>query len=102
MRATPKVPPLHIDYRPKDYHRHDGLICVARWQKDEIPADFPGEVRVINNWVRPHRRLTPREVAVFRQRLGAGPATFIVGSVGQLRPPKAYDSLIRAFQRADP
>lgn len=98
--SAPKVATLHIDYRAKDYAHHDGLICVARWQTEDIPATFGGEIRVINNWVRPHRRLSKAEIAEQRRLLGVKPSTFLLGSVGQLRPPKAYEVLIRAFQRA--
>lgn len=87
---VPIVATLHIDWR-RHYARCDGVICIAGWQKQALPASFQGRVAVIWNSVAPHARAAPPP----RRADGVD---FL--SVGRLVPNKGMDVLIRAFRAA--
>lgn len=48
----------------------------------------------------PYRAVTAEEIAELRARLGAGPGTVLVGSVGRLVEQKDYPTQLRAFAQA--
>jgi glycosyltransferase involved in cell wall biosynthesis len=48
----------------------------------------------------PYRTVTPDDVAALRARVGAGPDTVLVGSVGRLVEQKDYPTQLRAFALA--
>jgi glycosyltransferase involved in cell wall biosynthesis len=53
----------------------------------------------------PYRAVTPLEIAEVRARVGAGPDTVLIGSVGRLVEQKDYPTQLRAFAiaaRSDP
>ncbi|NHO32920.1 glycosyltransferase [Acetobacter fallax] len=94
------VATLHRGFARRAYGGHDGLICIANWQRAGIPASFPGPVETIANWTCP---AGPAEGA--RERLlsetGLGPDTFLLGAAGRMIPEKGFDTLLDAFSRAD-
>ncbi len=90
--GVPLVATLHIDWR-RQYLRCDGVICIAAWQRDAIPADFKGCVEVIWNSMPPR---TPQPLSQRRRDV----TEFL--SVGRLVPNKGMDILIRAFRAAFP
>lgn len=98
--GVPKVATLHMGYRHDDHGGCDLLICPTEHEQQTIWPSFKGQSRVVTNWVRPHRRLDPGEIAALRARLGVGPDDFLVGSVGRLAESKGFDVLIAAFRRA--
>ncbi len=98
--SVPKVATLHIDYRP-EYQNHEGLICIADWQRSIIPHDYKGKIFTVGNWTLPYPKLPEEEIAHRRRTLGVGPNDFLIGSVGRLAPEKAYDVLIKAFNQAN-
>ncbi|MGH6942836.1 MAG: glycosyltransferase [Geminicoccaceae bacterium] len=95
-----KVATLHMGYSDRDHQRCDLLICPTEHERQTIRPSFKGQSRVVANWVRPHRRLDPAEIAGLRSRIGVGPEQFLVGSVGRLGPDKGFDVLVEAFRRA--
>lgn len=90
-RRVPHVATLHINWR-RQYAHCDAVICIAGWQKAEIPEGFKGRVAVIWNSPPPHAPLPPRRAA--------DTVSFL--SVGRLIPNKGMDVLVRAFQDAFP
>lgn len=95
MRPAARVPlvaTLHIDWR-RQYARCDGVICIAGWQRADIPTNFKGRVEVIWN------SAAPRHPAPADERRTDG---VDVLSVGRLVPNKGMDVLIRAFLQAFP
>ena len=48
----------------------------------------------------PYRAVTPAEIAELRARVGAGPETVLIGSVGRLVEQKDYPTQLRAFALA--
>lgn len=90
-RSAPHVATLHINWR-RQYAHCDAVICIAGWQRKEIPESFKGRVAVIWNSV-------PPRYPVASQR-PADTVCFL--SVGRLIPNKGMDVLIRAFQDAFP
>jgi glycosyltransferase involved in cell wall biosynthesis len=50
--------------------------------------------------LRPYREVAPEEIAALRARVGAGPDTVLIGSVGRLVEQKDYPTQLRAFALA--
>lgn len=95
----PTVVTLHMWVNGRHFHRMDGVIVIAEWQKQGL-AGYRGRVFDINESLVPHRRLAPHEVARLRAELGAGPGDFLIGGVGRLATSKGFDTLLRAFDAA--
>ncbi|GBR02570.1 glycosyltransferase [Acetobacter oeni] len=97
--GPPVVATLHRGFSQRAYGGHDGLICIANWQRSGIPAGFHGPVEVIANWTGAGR---PAEGAGARLRaeLGLGAGTFLIGAAGRMIPEKGFDVLLEAFARA--
>lgn len=98
--APPVVATLHRKFSSRAYGGHDGLICIANWQRSDIPASFPGPVETISNWTHPP---APDAGAARRLRaeLGLPDETFLIGAAGRMIPEKAFDVLVDAFTQAD-
>jgi glycosyltransferase involved in cell wall biosynthesis len=95
------VATLHITVNGPHFAELDGIICIARWQHEDIPAGYRGLVFDINLAYLPHRRLSAQEILALRAELGVRPQDFLVGGVGRLARSKGFDTLIEAFKRAD-
>ncbi len=95
------VATLHLSYNAECFGRMDGLICNARWQLDDIPAGYAGEVFKADNSLTPHRRISPAERRVLREEMGGDEGIWHIGGVGRMTRKKGWDVLIRAFRRAD-
>ncbi|HZF24816.1 MAG TPA: glycosyltransferase, partial [Steroidobacteraceae bacterium] len=91
---------LHLTVNGPHFADMDGIICIARWQHDDIPPNYPGRVFDINLAYIPHRRLSAAEVQSLRAEMGVQPHEFLVGGVGRLAHSKGFDTLIRAFRQA--
>lgn len=90
LKPLKHVATLHLDWR-KDYALCDGLICIAEWQRANIPASFRGKVETVWNWV------SERVTGLQDDRV-TGKGTFL--SVGRLVPNKGMDVLVKAFRKA--
>ncbi|GBQ88769.1 lipopolysaccharide core biosynthesis glycosyl transferase [Gluconacetobacter johannae DSM 13595] len=95
---APLVATLHTRFSPRAYGRHDGLLCIAQWQREEIPAVFSGQVGVVGNWTLPGAVGVDR--ARLRAALGLGAQDFVFGTAARMVPEKNLDVLIRAFAQA--
>jgi glycosyltransferase involved in cell wall biosynthesis len=92
-----KVATLHITVNGPHFAMMDGLICNARWQLDDIPADYGGLVYKANNSLVPHRRLDRQEVLKLRHDLDIGENDMLIAAVGRYSEKKGWDTLIKAF-----
>lgn len=93
LKPLKHVATLHLDWR-KDYAGCDGVICIAEWQKANIPVGFKGKVETVWNWV--------NQSSVISNQLSDGVKGGAFLSVGRLVPNKGMDVLIRAFRKAFP
>ncbi len=91
---------LHLWVNGPHFAAMDGLICIAEWQRRDIPPGYTGLVFHINESIIPARRLEPSEIRALRTELGAGEQDFLIGGVGRLARSKGFDVLIRAFEQA--
>ena len=92
-----KIATLHITVNGPHFAMMDGLICNARWQLDDIPADYVGLVYKANNSLVPHRRLDRQEVLKLRHDLDIGENDMLIAAVGRYSEKKGWDTLIKAF-----
>jgi len=92
---------LHMTVNGPHFAALDAIVCIARWQHDDIPRDYSGKVYDIKLAYIPHRRLGPDQVQNLRAELGAKPGEFLVGGVGRLAHSKGLDTLIEAFKQAN-
>ncbi len=95
------VATLHVSYNAVCFGAMDGLICNARWQVQDIPKDYAGQVFKANNSLQPHRRLSSEEIVAIREKLGGDQGLMHIGGVGRLTWKKGWDVLIRAFMAAE-
>jgi glycosyltransferase involved in cell wall biosynthesis len=94
------VATLHLTVNGPHFAAMDGLICIASWQRRDIPDGYRGRVFHINESMIPCRRLNHDETAALRRELGAGTNDYLIGGVGRLARSKGFDVLMEAFQRA--
>jgi glycosyltransferase involved in cell wall biosynthesis len=98
---APTVVTLHITVNGPHFADMDGIICIARWQQEVIPAGYRGHVFHINPGYVPHHRLDLPQIEALRAGLGVKRDDFLIGGVGRLSFKKGFDVLIEAFRRAD-
>jgi glycosyltransferase involved in cell wall biosynthesis len=97
---APAVVTLHLTVNGPHFAEMEGIICIARWQHNDIPPHYRGRVFDVNLAYIPHRRLGSEEIAALRAGLGVQPDEFLVGGVGRLARSKGLDTLIEAFKEA--
>lgn len=90
-----KIATLHINYS-QDHKRIKNLICIANWQRHEIPAHH--HTTTISNWVVPV--ITPQDTLdLVRKTLGLTDNHRVFGIVARLVEIKGVDIAIEAFNR---
>ncbi|WP_416762056.1 glycosyltransferase family 4 protein [Roseateles sp. So40a] len=97
--ATMRVSTLHIRYKGPQQSKLDGVIAIAPWQLEDLPASLP-HVQ-IDNWSEPR---PPRDDAraQLRRSLGMADDEVLFGALGRVEESKGLDVLIEAWQRARP
>lgn len=94
----PWVVTLHLRWKDKEMMGSDGLICIAGWQRKEVPHAYRGMMRVVWNWL--PEIGTKADGKALRKKLDCGKETVVFGSVGRLHSNKGMDVLVRAFRQA--
>jgi glycosyltransferase involved in cell wall biosynthesis len=105
--GIPHVATLHTDFDTGQHSTCDGMICIASWQRQALPASFDGAVTVVPNWLpqsitQALARTTPADVASMRDMMNANDGITVFASAGRLLPEKGMDRLIRCFRAAFP
>lgn len=93
------VSTLHIDANGPHFMRMDGLICNAKWQVENLPKSYTGNVHKAHNSLIPHRRLDKIEIEALRTDLAITKNDFLIGAVGRYHASKGWDTLITAFKQ---
>lgn len=102
----PWVVTLHLRWKLAEMEGADALVCIARWQKQDIPHDFLGVQAVIWNWHEDKEQGTGNKAQgemarnALRAGIGIGEKGYLFGSVGRLHGQKGMDVLVRAFKQA--
>jgi glycosyltransferase involved in cell wall biosynthesis len=94
-----RVATLHIRYKPAQHAALDGLIAIAPWQLDAIPAPLRQASVQIDNWTH-ERRPAPGARARIRAAHGIDDDAFVIGALGRVERSKGLDNLLDAFLRA--
>ena len=98
--AAATVATLHLTVNGPHFAAMDGLICIAAWQRRDIPTGYRGQLFFINESMISARRLSAAEIQARRAALNAAPDEYLIGGVGRLARSKGFDLLIEAFSRA--
>jgi glycosyltransferase involved in cell wall biosynthesis len=98
VRAGKRIATLHIEYKPQQHAKLDGLIAIAPWQLAKMPEAMRARSVQINNWVVP-RAASSDARSLLRTQLGIAPETVLIGSISRLEPSKGVDVLLAAFAK---
>lgn len=99
---TPVIGTLHMPFRPCDYRRHQGIICVSPWQLEGIPTHKGRLKTVIPNWISPLPPAPLHTRASLRQQLALPEGQKLLGAVGRLTAEKGVEDLVAAFLAVAP
>lgn len=101
LSGFPRVATLHIDFDPACHRGMDGLVAIAPWQLEGIPAPLRQRCVQVDNWVVPRPPAAGARERI-RAQAGIGPDEFLFGTVGRMESCKGMDVLLEAFERAAP
>lgn len=95
-----RVATLHLRYKRQQHRKMDGLIAIAQWQLAGIPGNLPGLTAKIENWTADNPSSPGRRQAL-RAQYGIRNTDILVGALGRTVESKGFDTLIKAFKRAN-
>lgn len=96
---TRRIATLHICYKPQQHEGLDGLIAIAPWQLQEMPADMRARSVQIDNWTLPQLP-TGDAREQLRTAHGIAQDAWVFGALGRVEHSKGLDVLLAAWQRA--
>ena len=96
---TRRIATLHIHYKPQQHEGLDGLIAIAPWQLEAMPAEMRARSVQIDNWTLPGTP-APDARERLREEWGIAPDAFVFGALGRVEPSKGLDVLVEAWKRA--
>lgn len=102
--SIPVVATLHTCYRGRSYGTHDGLVCIASWQRDMLPDKQRETSALIPNWtVPPRSSCDDRAYLRARMRLewNIPAGGVVIGAAGRMVEEKNFALLIQAWKQAD-
>lgn len=91
---------MHVRFHPLYYYA-DKLFTVAKWQKQEVPDDYSGEVFTVENFI---CNITPsykKQLFLLKRKFYIRDNYKYIVYVGRLDLVKGADILIRAFNKAN-
>lgn len=92
---------MHVRFHPL-YYLADKLFTVAKWQRLEVPNDYPGQVSVIENFLCPSVLDNKKRLKIFNNKFHIIDGFKYIVYIGRLDLVKGPDVLIRAFNKVKP
>ncbi|OVZ73852.1 glycosyltransferase family 4 protein [Yersinia intermedia] len=90
---------MHVRYHPL-YYFSDKLFTVAKWQVQEVPKDYTGEIHVIENFLCDNNKNNEKRLKIFKKKYYISKNKKYIIYIGRLDLVKGADILIRAFKKA--
>ena len=97
--ASRRIATLHIRYKPQQHEGLDGLIAIAPWQFDDMPAAMRAKSVQIDNWTVPRAPSADARERL-RREFGIADDAFVFGALGRVEQSKGLDVLVDAWTRA--
>lgn len=97
--SIPRLATLHIEYKPQQHADLDGLIAIAPWQFEAMPAAQRERAVHIDNWTLP-RAASADARARLRAQYGIAEDAFVFGALGRVEHSKGLDVLVEAWKQA--
>ncbi|KDN09849.1 glycosyltransferase family 4 protein [Gilliamella sp. GillExp13] len=92
---------MHVRFHPL-YYFADKLFTVAKWQKQEIPDDYSGEVFTVENFICNTTHSYIKKLFLLKRKFYIKNNYKYIIYIGRLDLVKGADILIRAFNKANP
>lgn len=92
---------MHVRFHPL-YYFADKLFTVAKWQSQEVPQDYEGEVFTVENFICNYESINDKEISIIRKKFYINDDSKYIIYIGRLDLVKGADILIRAFNKAKP
>ncbi|GBR44242.1 glycosyltransferase [Gluconobacter roseus] len=101
--SVPVVATLHTGYRGRSYGTHDGLVCIASWQREALPERQRESCTLIPNWTVPPCSTVEHRAALrerMRREWNIPDGGVVIGAAGRMVEEKNFGLLIQAWKQA--
>ncbi|HBA4088547.1 TPA: glycosyltransferase family 4 protein [Escherichia coli] len=92
---------MHVRFHPL-YYFADKLFTVAKWQNQEVPYDYIGDVFTVENFICDSEYKNEKKLSLLKRKHYITDDYKYIVYIGRLDLVKGADVLIRAFNKARP